>query len=446
MFKKLEANSVYLKDESGLIGVCEGIFIPETSDEILSALNHVKDKGFSVKIQGSRTGICGAAVPQDDVIISTENYNKILRFYYNEEQSEATLRVQAGVTLLDINNFLLKKECSIDNFDRLSQDCYNNYLSSDIDLIFLPNPSEKSATIGGICATTAVGTTAHLYSNFYDNINSITVIDSGLRERVLSGEDLKKNDAMLENSGLFICEIVLNLYFDNPFKAGIVVKTKSSLVADSYTKMLSEKCKFNIFAAQYYDVNCLTFLKSHCNATSNLEGLSSIFENPMPFLWIEFRADDDDRLYELLEYSADIADELKVDESNILVAMSSSEISRYCDIKHLLTETSNALNSDTLLDFSLPTEDAVDFCDTISKFIENGYTACSVLSGDVTVRVIEGDCNKILNIAKSSGCGCSLVHGIGKRKKGLLKELSLELYNRIESEKRCFGEGMVSEG
>ena len=124
----------YLRDESCLTGTAEGIIFPENIEEIGEALCLAKDRGLSVTIQGARTGLAGGAVPRGGLVLSLSRFRRILGL-------EADLLwVQAGVTLEQIETYAAAQ-----------------------GRFFPPNPTETTATIGGVFATGAAGPSSLLF-------------------------------------------------------------------------------------------------------------------------------------------------------------------------------------------------------------------------------------------------------------------------------------------
>lgn len=118
----------YLRDESRLAGTADCIVFPETTEEIREALCLAGDRGLSVTIQGSRTGLAGGAVPRGGLILNLSRFNRILGL------EDKLLRVQAGVTLEQIETYAAAQ-----------------------GRFFPPNLTEATATVGGVFATGAAG-------------------------------------------------------------------------------------------------------------------------------------------------------------------------------------------------------------------------------------------------------------------------------------------------
>jgi D-lactate dehydrogenase (cytochrome) len=139
----------YLRDASNHPGNAGEIYIPENRQELSDTLSCLYENNTFITFQGARTSTTGAASPHQDAVISTEKMNQILEY----DESKATLTVQPGVTLADIEDFL-----------------------QDKPLFYPCNPTEKDATIGGNVATNASGSRTFKYGATIDNIESVKLI------------------------------------------------------------------------------------------------------------------------------------------------------------------------------------------------------------------------------------------------------------------------------
>ena len=121
----------YLQDESHLQGRAEEICFPETGEQVALAFAHGAERGQKVTIQGGRTGLSGGAVPEGGLIL---NLSHLLKVGSLQRQADGSgiLEAEAGVTLETVQ-------------------------SRSAPLRFLPNPTETTATLGGMFACGAAG-------------------------------------------------------------------------------------------------------------------------------------------------------------------------------------------------------------------------------------------------------------------------------------------------
>ncbi|MEG0377473.1 MAG: FAD-binding oxidoreductase, partial [Eubacterium sp.] len=119
----------YLKDESRVEGKAESICFPETVSDAVEAVRRAYKEKVQITVQGARTGLTGAAVPEKGSILNFSKMKGELKF--NEDGS---LYAEAGVTLKEIHDYLRKSK-----------------------VCFLPNPTEDTAAIGGMFGCNAMG-------------------------------------------------------------------------------------------------------------------------------------------------------------------------------------------------------------------------------------------------------------------------------------------------
>lgn len=166
----------YLHDESRMQnGYAEQLLFPSTELHIVNALTENYQNKKHMTISGARTGVVGGAVPMNGVLLSTEHMQSILSIQCND--SAASVIVQPGVTLTALSDYLEK---------HLPQWFYP------------PDPTEKSASIGGTVAANASGSRSYKYgqTRHYVKRLRIALCDGTLLE-------IKRGDYFLFSGELF---------------------------------------------------------------------------------------------------------------------------------------------------------------------------------------------------------------------------------------------------
>jgi D-lactate dehydrogenase (cytochrome) len=121
----------YLEDSSNLTGgFADGIYLPENESEIAEALAECNDKKAPLTISAGQTGTTGGCIPFGGWILTTQKLKKII----NIDKDLKFAVVQPGTTLEEIEKAVSKE-----------------------GLLYPPDPTEKTATIGGNVATNASG-------------------------------------------------------------------------------------------------------------------------------------------------------------------------------------------------------------------------------------------------------------------------------------------------
>jgi D-lactate dehydrogenase (cytochrome) len=162
----------YFEDYSGLLGGhADKVILPEDEKETRDCLLEASAKKVPVTISGGGTGVTGARIPFGGWVIATERLNKIIEI--SEQALTATL--QPGVRLSDLENELSKK-----------------------GLIYLPDPTEPNAFIGGTISTNASGAKGFKYGSTRNYVKRLKVLLS-------TGDiiDIKRGDYFINKGQAF---------------------------------------------------------------------------------------------------------------------------------------------------------------------------------------------------------------------------------------------------
>ncbi len=139
----------YEKDASNLHGTAESVYIPNDTQDIVKVLKFAAENNKTIAVSGSRTGLTGGCVPENDIVISLEGMNKIIEI----NETEMYAWVQAGVIIADFHEELDKH-----------------------GLYYPPNPTETNSSIGGNVANNASGSRAFKYGNTRPFVQEMEVV------------------------------------------------------------------------------------------------------------------------------------------------------------------------------------------------------------------------------------------------------------------------------
>lgn len=186
----------YLQDESRMRGSAEKISFPQTENDVIDIINECRKNHVPVTIQGARTGITGAAVPAGGLILNMSKMNKITGIF--KEGEHFYLEAEPGVILSDLNELL-----SNGRFDTAmwSEETIENLkqMREGEEVQFSPNPTESTATLGGMFANNAKGISGHYYGKMGNYVEEITMITSfGERWKI------KRGDIVIDEAGCFL--------------------------------------------------------------------------------------------------------------------------------------------------------------------------------------------------------------------------------------------------
>lgn len=188
-----ESYADYLQDESRFKGYADCVMFPESEQDILDIVRHAKEHGLPVTISSARTGISGGAVPQGGALCSLERMNRILDVNWDEENACWRLSCQPGISLEYLDRTLRGME---------KPNCSDNVLDSKFwkesgNWFYPPDPTEKTAHLGGTVATNASGSRSY---HFGPTRNFITRLKVVLSNGWLL--ELKRGEAIIQTGDI----------------------------------------------------------------------------------------------------------------------------------------------------------------------------------------------------------------------------------------------------
>jgi len=138
--------SRYLEDSSGYRGEAERVFIASDAAEVREIVAQAAAAKIPVTVAGAGTGLTGARVPHGGWVISLERFRSI-------EIERGRARCGAGVILRDLQQAAAQRK-----------------------QFFGPNPTESSASIGGIIGTNAGGARSFHYGSVRRHVMALDVV------------------------------------------------------------------------------------------------------------------------------------------------------------------------------------------------------------------------------------------------------------------------------
>ncbi len=249
----------YLKDESNISSSFEGqIIIPRSELELSEFLASVSTSNSPVYVSGKRTGLVGGAVPiveseisNNTVLVSLESLNSISNF--RETTNGAFIDVLAGTSLSDL----------ITELDQ-------NYP----DYFFPVDPTERSASFGGMLSTNASGSRGFKYGSVRNWVESIRVVlvDGSILELnrgidKLNNLGFKYQDKEYSFNEIYKPKTKNSIgynYFPNMDLLDLFIGSEGTLgITTSITLRLLKKPKSVFFVLQLFEkvTDALSFIK-----------------------------------------------------------------------------------------------------------------------------------------------------------------------------------------
>ena len=159
----------YLRDESRRTGTSEQIFFPETKQDIIRVFK--ERPGIPVTVQGARTGVTAGCVPEEGITVNLERMNRILDF----QPKSGTITVQPGLRLRELRRYIASH-----------------------GLFFPPDPTETTASLGGMVSCNSSGARSFRYGSIRDYVMALELI-------LPDGDALRLERGKCQAEGLSFC-------------------------------------------------------------------------------------------------------------------------------------------------------------------------------------------------------------------------------------------------
>ena len=163
----------YLRDESRSMGEASSISFPLTEADICAILAELYPTGTPITVQGGRTGLAAGAVPHGGHVLNLSKMNRALGMRVDEDGT-FYLRVQPGAVLSQVRKDLEDKNIAIAGWDSAGQAAWEAFVQAP-EQFFPTDPTETSATIGGMVACNASGARSYRYGPVRPHVSALRV-------------------------------------------------------------------------------------------------------------------------------------------------------------------------------------------------------------------------------------------------------------------------------
>jgi len=364
----------YLRDESRTVGHAEHISFPVSAQDVHKALIYAGST--PITIQGARTGLAAGAVPQGGHVINLSKLNKITSLRYDDALDVFYLSVQPGVLLTQVKRAL--KEL---NFDTLgwSESSLQalNILRTKGPCFFSPDPTETSATIGGMVACNASGARSYFYGPTRNHIEQLTVMLSNGsvislkrgRDKVVNGHFSITTDngnvlsgelptvplPQVKNAAGYYLQDnmeLIDLFIGSEGTLGIITEIELRLLplpaaiwgATVFLPDLTSSLRFvhavraelSPVAIEFFDHCALNLLRKY----AQVEDLQNDFHTA---IYVEFHGQDEAVVRDAVLKLGQVAEHCGGSESNTWVATNPHDLEKLHLFRHATPETVNSL-------------------------------------------------------------------------------------------------------
>ena len=324
----------YLNDESKMMGAADSISFPESEAEIGKVLQVMRENRTPVTIQGGKTGIVGSAVPSRGHIMNLSRMKKVKSFFIGEE-GETFLKVEPGITLNELRKVI----------DRLE---------TPKALFWPPDPSESTATVGGIASTDAKGICFHLYGKVVSYISEIRIMNAegsicdlkkGQGAIVINDESKELIDVYLGGEGMYgvITELTLRLVPKPKEIWGIGFFFEDQEDGMSFAEQIKatsfEVQDANVAAIEYLDSTIINTLEMHHNHMSKLKYNPVVAPHLAAMVYVEIHGDREEAIEEIAQALMMIGSSFNGDPDKTWAFSGESEIHKMRNFLHAVDET-----------------------------------------------------------------------------------------------------------
>jgi len=365
----------YLHDETKTVGHADSISFPTTEAEVCALLRHHSRKGEKVTIQGNRTGLTVACVPSGGHVMSLDRMDKVTGMRI--EDGVVFVRVQPGISLGVLRRMISSGEFKTAEWDKESLAAYKLFKKMPKQY-FPPDPTESSASLGGMAACNSSGAKTYHYGATRPYINGlrIALADGDIialrRGHIFaegrsfhlttqSGREIKGaipsyTMPKCKNASGYYAEDnmdMLDLFVGSDGTLGLITELELRLIpapkviwgincffekednALSFVERL--RAEINLAAMEYFDCNALSILRAYD------DGGCPVPEGFECMIYVEIHAEDEAAAKAQIKAVGRTMDSLGESCANTWAARSLPDRERLLTLRHKVPESVNAL-------------------------------------------------------------------------------------------------------
>ena len=369
----------YLRDESRSTGTADFAVFALSAEEAADALRFAREKDLSVTIQGGRTGLAGAAVPNGGLILNLSRMNRLTGMF--RKDGKYILCAEPGVVLLELRKQISTRKIDTSGWSEASKEVFLQF-SSDKEQFFPTDPTETSATVGGMAACNASGARSFHYGAMRRHVEGLRMIladgrfvtihrgevfadglkaslpceDGSLVECTLPSY---KMPAVKNASGYYACPgmdlvdlligsdgtlgVIVELYLIlDPLpeaiwgSANLFEKEKDALLFVDRVRQVSD-----VASIEYFDAGALAILREQKKAGSAFSALQDIPEWTESIVYTELHCDSEEKALEDLLRIGELLNQTGGSEKNTWVARNQSDLDGLMFFRHAVPESVN---------------------------------------------------------------------------------------------------------
>jgi D-lactate dehydrogenase (cytochrome) len=371
----------YLRDESRRLGRADFIAFPASEDELAAALRDAHVRGLPVTLQGARTGIAAGAVPNGGAVLNLGRMTRILGLRARNGVFFAL--VQPGVVLSDLRAALASREFETAGWDAESLAALAALRAAPPQMV-TADPTEASASLGGMTACNASGARSYRYGAIRAYVEALRIVLAdgtslelrrGIQQahgrafelplpdgRVLAGrlpdtrlpavknaagyyaaDDMDLVDLFVGSEGTLgvIAAIELRLVPEPPVVWGMTAFLPSTAAMCQFVRLA--RAPSPIAAIEYFSGTALELLRRQKAVNPAFAAIPDIPEGFAGAVYAELHADTEDVAQTELERLVEAMKACGGNEESAWLATTAQELDRLHRFRHAVPEAVNLL-------------------------------------------------------------------------------------------------------
>ena len=163
----------YCRDESRAMGEASTISFPASEAEVRAIVRQMAEDGIPITVQGGRTGLAAGAVPHGGHVMNLTKMTDLLGL--RKEGDAYYVRLQPGAVLSVFNKAVADKALPHGGWDEASLRALKAF-EADRPYFFPTDPTETSATLGGMVACNASGAKSFRYGSARPHVSGLRLV------------------------------------------------------------------------------------------------------------------------------------------------------------------------------------------------------------------------------------------------------------------------------
>ena len=374
----------YLRDESRRTGRAEAVAFPASPADVRQALDLARTRNWPVTLQGGRTGLTGGAVPDGGLILNLSRLQRVLDLRHDPATDRFFITVQPGIVLQELRRQVRARSFNTTGWSAAARQALVRFQAA-APQFFPPDPTESTATLGGMVACNASGACSLRYGatrGYVAGLHLLTVDGDALelhrgRERAahrqftlttatgrrlagplpaytlpevknaagyFAADDMELVDLFIGSEGTLgvFTEIELRLIPEPAARWGLLAVFPDEITALRFVRAIRATADILPAALEFFDARALNLLRrerGHLTALAALPALPPAFHTAV---YLEFHGTEDEVSTALEATAGEIAAG-GGSSADAWLADTAHDLEKFKDFRHALPEAINRL-------------------------------------------------------------------------------------------------------